>query len=259
MSKTYRYDPEAGMHPNYRRKHPYADQFVETDEEDAPRGAAGGPETPGIDPEWAIRRMSRCVKVNVDRLVKSGAIRESDREESEQLVNIRIWRLCPTYSSDRTGKAGRKSTPEHFLAKVVESTAKNIRRDAMLRNSVFTLLPAAGASCEGDGGGEAAPGEMFNVSAGRGREMENLIARMDLEALLARLTEEERVCLAMRLDRASDAEVADEINLMRDREAARSGREARHIDRMYVIRKLRRGIEGKARLLGFAPERMKTA
>ena len=258
MSKTYRYDPEAGMHPGRKRKESRSGRFAEAGAQDADGGAAeSGKGTPGIDPEWAIRRMKRCVEILVDGLVQSGAIRESDREESEHIINIRIWRLCAKYDPARTGKDGRRSSPVHFLTRVAESTARNIRRDAEFRKSVFTLLPTPGGT---DGGEDGEPSAgMFKVSARGGREMVNLFLRMDVGELMPRLTEEERVCLAMRMDRESDDAVAEEINLMREREAAKRGAEAVRVDRMYVIRNLRKSIEMKARGIGFTPERMKIA
>lgn len=256
MGKTYRRDPETGLYPDRKRKKRYADEQPDTAAECCQSPIDNDDPYGPIDPDWAIGRMRKCVENMVGNLVKDGTIMSWQEGEYEQLIYIRIWRVSSTYDPTITNEEGKRSTKVHFLERVVCSSIQNIRRDISLAKRRFKTVPVGDLFAVDEDGGddEESDTKIYNefISDNCRWERDKDLF-MDFPIIKARCSTDELTCLLMRLDKARDQEIVDEINLMRDR-AAGFDAPVKYIDRFAIKRYLLPALQKISRDCGYCPE-----
>ncbi len=230
MGKTYRYDPYASEDTAYK-----------SDEWRCEVGESLKPGR-GIDPEWAMKRMSKRIACVVDELVREGTIREEEREEYVSIVAAHIVRFAREYDPDRVGKSGRKSSPLHYLRVVEMGLTCNIREYVKFRRENVRMMPIAASRKEAEDIGRSVWVGDPALSDGC-RSVQALFLKMDTNTLYEMLTAEERRCLDMRLAGYTQEEIAEELGRLLDRPCDRD-----HVRKVVMLH-----IRRKARACGFFP------
>lgn len=225
MSKSYRYDPDAGGYadrPSWER-----DSKAELDGDEAFGCADETPARtkrtgrksrdtspyPPMTPEWAIDLMRGKVSMTVGALVAQRVIPPHEREDYVQEFNVLVWKALPQFDSGRLNESGNLVGVERFLSVAIENAAKNVKmRVARRRKNVpvvpFVDLGKGEVLPDGDGEEDALPCDA-SPYRGHRRYMEALWVRMDLESLSRRLSTEERLTLSCRLAEFTYQEIAE--------------------------------------------------
>ena len=234
MGKTYRYDPEdeciAAEAPSKVAKRK--------------KGREIRLDAAGIDPGWAVERMSTRISCVVEQLIREGTLDEGERQEYIAVFNAQIVRFAAKYEPEWTDRDGRRHacSPLHYLRIVESGLVGNIRdyvafRKRQRRPLAIVTTKEESESCSGtihDGDRRLSDGC---------RSVRLLELRMDVETLESMLDVEERICLWMRFDGCTQEEIAAEI----------SARMKITVDRDHVRKVVVLHLQEKARRCGFFP------
>lgn len=237
MGKTFRYDPESKKRKGKHRSN------TAGLEEPASSFAEGWDWKKGcIDMDWAISRMATRVNCVVNDLIKDELICEGEREDYIAKYNAQLVKLARKYDPSRVGKNGRTSSPLHYLRIIEAGLTSNIRDYAIFRKKHFrnhTLVQTYDEAKETPG---SVCVEDARMSDGC-KNVKELELRMDIKVLEDMLNEEERICLAMRIEGYTQDEVAVEIGKCTGRPCDRD-----HVRKVVMIH-----LQFKARKCGFYP------
>lgn len=260
MSRSYRYDPDAGGYadrPSWERDSKAevfdGDEAFDRAEESPVRTKRrrkcreANPHPP-MTPEWAIELMKGKVALTVGSLVAQRVIPPHEREDYVQEFNILVWNVLPQFDPERVDESGNKVGVERFLSVTIENAARNVKMRVARRRKNIPIVPFVEL---GDGEGEGdADGEREddlpcdgNPYKGHRHYMEALWVKMDLESLSRRLSMEERLTLSCRLAEFTYQETAEFVS---DRMGVKTLR-------FHIMGTTMRGLRKKARACGFEP------
>ena len=203
----------------------------------APQGA-------GLSPEAAIALMRPKVRMELSSLAKQGIIAPHEKQDFEQILNMHICRMLPSYDPERTGHDGRKASPRRYLNYVVHNALSDIVRHKMARKRAIPTIPMP--LLEDDVAGDDERQELdLEPYTDKRRPHDTLTLKMDLETIAERLTPAERITLRMRIEGYSFAEIARAVN----------ARLNTAIDRFHVMNVLLRKVAKALSEAGYAPQK----
>ena len=251
MSRTYRYDPEAGCGRGGKSEARRRDAERAASEAEPMPAAEGAFHGEGAFPGGSGRageaEMAEAVgmmRPRVEHLVwameRDGVICRSEREDYVSILNCHICRVLPLYDREHVGRSGMKAELCRYLTVCVDSAAANVRRYLSRSRRRATLVPVS-ASEPGAGSARAWwGGDLFGD---RGRSAAHMVFCMDVDTLFGMLGEAERLALALRIEGMTFPEIADELSVVY----------GRRVTRFHVMNTLFPRIAKAARKCGFVP------
>lgn len=233
MSKTFRYDPEAG---GAVKKH--SDGVRPLD--NTPQGWDLANQC--IDKAWILSRFAFRVRRVVRSLICDGLIDESEMDEYVMRLNWIMLRHSERYDPTRVGANGRPASPFHFMSILLHGFALNLRDYAMYRKKYFRRVTLVQTKDEAMMTPRSISVQELRLSDGC-KNVEKLHFRLDMQTLIEGLSPAGRIFLGMRLRDKSQEETAAKI-------AELTGRQC---DRDRVRKVIEPYVQRVARRLGFYP------
>lgn len=173
------------------------------------------PEPATITPEWAIETMSPAISFRVNNMIDEGYIGISDAEDYLNVFTQAIVDAVPRYDPTRTNEHGRTSSARHFLEVVLVNRVRKTIESIAVAKRIGRMLPILvdDPGCDDD----CEDYKEDPWTSDRGRSIESLFWRMDMESMTARLPKKAATALAMILAGHELVAVADALGMTRFR------------------------------------------
>jgi len=247
MSRTFRYDPEAGRDGGGRLcRGREAQCFAEEDSaEDVGAASDGEASMGGLTMEWAVEAMSRRIGRMVDFLVRGHYIGEGEREDYKQEFNLVVCRAMSSYRHVYDDPRVRVFAAKAFLRKSLDNAMKQVKMHIHYRNSRYREIPLAATPEEAH---ECAGGAVWvedESLSDKYSSMEDLVLDMDKDTMRDMLANlEERLCFDLKCAEHSDSRIAEVLSWLKDEK----------VDRHHVAYVLMKKVRDVVRRCGYAPK-----
>lgn len=203
MSKSYSRAERRRLIKERRQKKEEA-EYVEY----APRKEA---EPDVITAEWALERMSEDISFAVHTLVAEGHIEESQAEDYLNYFVERIVEAVPKYDPLRVNSHGQKTSAVAFFRCVLRSKVSTAIEAIDVARSIAKMEPIDAMDKQDEMSDENYRDEPWISDKGRG--VASVDWRLDIEAMMSRMSPRAKVAFGMILAGYEHSEIMPAIGL----------------------------------------------